>query len=69
MSVMRLNQFAGMLALTVALCSAGTAFAQSAPSSAPVKTIGAPAAAKSEVVPSLIVLNSRGARCRETCSR
>lgn len=60
MSVMRLSH-AGMLALTVALCSAGTAFAQSAPSSAPVKTIGAPAAAKSEVVPSLIVLNSRGA--------
>jgi hypothetical protein len=60
MGVMRLSH-AGMLALTVALCSAGTAFAQSAPSSAPVKTIGAPAAAKSEVVPSLIVLNSRGA--------
>lgn len=61
MSVMRSNQLAGMLALTAALCSAGMAFAQSAPSSAPVKTIGAPAAAKAEAVPSLIVLNSRGA--------
>jgi len=53
MSVMKLNQIVGMLALTTALCSAGLAFAQNAPAS--------PAAPKSEVVPSLIVLNSRGA--------
>jgi hypothetical protein len=61
MIVMKLNQIAGMLTLTVALCGAGMAFAQNAPTSAPMKTIGAPAAAKSEVVPSLIVFNSRGA--------
>jgi hypothetical protein len=61
MSVMKLNQIVGMLALTTALCSAGLAFAQSAPASPGVKTIGTPAADKTEVVPSLIVLNSRGA--------
>ncbi len=59
MSVTKLNKIVGMLALTTALCSAGLASAQTAPASP--KTIGAPAAAKSEVVPSLIVLNSRGA--------
>jgi hypothetical protein len=31
MSVMKLNQIAGMLTLTVALCGAGMAFAQNAP--------------------------------------
>jgi hypothetical protein len=61
MSVMKLNQIVGLLALTTALCSAGSALAQTAPASPGVKTIGTPAAAKSEVVPSLIVLNSRGA--------
>jgi hypothetical protein len=61
MSFRKLNQIAGMLSLTAALCGAEMAFAQNAPTSAPVKTIGTPAAAKSEVVPSLIVLNSRGA--------
>jgi hypothetical protein len=60
MSVMKLNQIVGMLALTTALCNAGLVFAQNAPASA-VKTIGATSAPKSEVVPSLIVLNSRGA--------
>jgi hypothetical protein len=59
MSIMRLNQIIGMLAVTTTLCSAGLAFAQNAPTSA--KTIGATSAPKSEVVPSLIVLNSRGA--------
>jgi hypothetical protein len=59
MSIMRLNQIIGMLVVTTALCSAGLAFAQNAPASA--KTIGATSAPKSEVVPSLIVLNSRGA--------
>ena len=59
MSVMKPSQIVAMLALTTALCSAGLAFGQTAPASP--KTIGAAAAAKSEVVPSLIVLNSRGA--------
>jgi hypothetical protein len=61
MSVMKLNQIVGMLALTTALCSAGLAFAQNAPAAPGMKTIGATSAPKSEVVPSLIVLNSRGA--------
>jgi hypothetical protein len=61
MSVMKLNQIVGMFALTTALCSTGLAFAQNAPASPAVKTIGATSAPKAEVVPSLIVLNSRGA--------
>jgi hypothetical protein len=61
MSVTKLNRIVGMLALTTALCSAGLALAQSAPASPAVKTIGATSVPKSEVVPSLIVLNSRGA--------
>jgi hypothetical protein len=61
MSVMKLNQIVGMLALTTALCSAGPALAQSAPASGTGKTIGATSMPKSEIVPSLIVLNSRGA--------
>jgi hypothetical protein len=60
MRVMKLSQIVGMLALTTALCSAGLASAQNAPASPAMKTIGA-TASKSEVVPSLIVLNSRGA--------
>jgi hypothetical protein len=61
MSVMKLNHIVGMLALTTALYSTGLAFAQNAPASPAVKTIGATSVPKSEVVPSLIVLNSRGA--------
>jgi hypothetical protein len=57
----RLLQMAGVLAITAALNS-GTAFAQTAPAPHNMKTIGAPAAAaKPEIVPSLFVLNSRGA--------
>jgi hypothetical protein len=61
MSVMKLNKIFGMLALTTALCSAGPALAQNAPASPTAKTIGATSIPKSEIVPSLIVLNSRGA--------
>ncbi len=51
-----------MAALTAALCSPGLAFAQAAPGQPSMKTIGTPAAAtKPEIVPSLFVLNSRGA--------
>jgi hypothetical protein len=60
MSVMKLNHIVGMLVLTTALCGAGQASAQNAPAPA-VKKIGATSVPKSEVVPSLIVLNSRGA--------
>jgi hypothetical protein len=56
----RLLRIAGALALTAALGS-GTALAQTAPAPHNLKTIGAPAAAKPEIVPSLFVLNSRGA--------
>jgi hypothetical protein len=61
MSVTKLKQIAGMLAVTTALCGAGPALAQNSPSSSAGKTIGTTSTAKSEVVPSLIVLNSRGA--------
>jgi hypothetical protein len=56
------NRIARVFALTAALCGPGLAHAQTAPAPSPMKTIGAPAtAAKPEIVPSLFVLNSRGA--------
>jgi hypothetical protein len=61
MIVIKPKQIIGMLAVSTALLSSGSSFAQSAPASPAVKTIGATSAPKSEVVPSLIVLNSRGA--------
>jgi hypothetical protein len=58
----KLNKIAGMLTLAAILCAAGTALAQTAPPPSSMKTIGTPsAAAKPEIVPSLFVLNSRGA--------
>ena len=58
----KLIHIASMLAVTAMLGSLGTATAQTAPAPSSMKTIGAPAAAaKPEVVPSLFVLNSRGA--------
>jgi len=39
----------------------GLAVAQDSPSAPPLKTIGKPSTAKPEVVPSLIVMNARGA--------
>src|SRR5450432_378836 len=62
MSVIKLSQIVGLLTLTGALCGPGMALAQTAPAPASMKTIGTPtAAAKPEIVPSLFVLNSRGA--------
>jgi hypothetical protein len=61
MSLMKLKQIIGVFAVTTALCSVAPALAQNAPASSAGKTIGATSAPKSEVVPSLIVLNSRGA--------
>jgi len=70
MRIPTLNQIFGMLAVSATLCGAsaaiaqtvGTAIAQGAPAPSSMKTIGAPsAAAKPEIVPSLFVLNSRGA--------
>jgi hypothetical protein len=61
MNVTKLNRIAGTFTLAAALCGPGMAFAQTAPTSASMKTIGTPAAAaKPEIVPSLFVLNSRG---------
>jgi hypothetical protein len=54
-------QIAGLLVVAVTFGS-GVAIAQTAPAPSAMKTIGAPsAAAKPEIVPSLFVLNSRGA--------
>jgi hypothetical protein len=60
--VTRLNRIAGVFTLGAALCGPGMALAQTAPAASSMKTIGTPtAAAKPEIVPSLFVLNSRGA--------
>jgi hypothetical protein len=58
----RLVRIAGLLAITAILGGTEAAIAQTASPPPSMKTIGTPSAAtKSEVVPSLIVLNSRGA--------
>ncbi len=58
-NVTKLNRIVGVFALSATLCGSGMALAQTAPA---MKTIGTPAAApKPEIVPSLFVLNSRGA--------
>jgi hypothetical protein len=60
MRVTTLNQIFGMLAVAATLC--GVALAQSAAAPPSMKTIGTPSApANPEIVPSLFVLNSRGA--------
>ena len=62
MSVMKFNRIVGMFALTLASCGTGMALAQTPPAPSFMKTIGTPAAAaKPEIVPSLFVINSRGA--------
>src|SRR6266704_4135505 len=71
MKSVKLVRIAGLLAVTAMLVggagaafaqTVGTATAQGAPAPSSMKTIGAPAAAaKPEIVPSLFVLNSRGA--------
>jgi len=62
MSFGKLYRTAGMFALIAALCGPGMALAQTAPAPSSMKMIGTPAAAaKPEIVPSLFVLNSRGA--------
>jgi hypothetical protein len=53
---------AGIFGASIALAGITGAFAQGAPTSSSMKTIGTPsAAAKPEIVPSLFVMNSRGA--------
>jgi hypothetical protein len=62
MRIAKLDQIFAMLALAVMFCSANASLAQNAPAPSSMKTIGTPAAsAKPEIVPSLFVLNSRGA--------
>ena len=62
MSVIKSNRFVGILVVATTLCGVGVAFAQNAPPSHGMKTIGATAAAaKPQIVPSLFVLNSRSA--------
>lgn len=58
---MRFNQTVTILTLTAAFCAPGLALAQTAPAPSPVKVIGTPTTAKLDIVPSLYVLNSRGA--------
>ena len=58
----RIAAAAGFFSVTVALTGTVGAFAQGAPTSPSMKTIGTPSAtAKPEIVPSLFVMNSRGA--------
>ena len=53
---------AGLFGVAIALAGTIAAFGQSAPTPPSMKTIGTPsAAAKPEIVPSLFVMNSRGA--------
>jgi hypothetical protein len=63
---MKLNRNASVI-MTVAalLCAPGLALAQNAPAAAPMKTIGTSSSAKPEMVPSLIVLNSKGVTLRD----
>jgi hypothetical protein len=61
MAILRSIQICGALSVAAIFCGGTAALAQSAPGPTPMKTIGTPAAAKTEIVPSLIVINARGA--------
>jgi len=62
MRVMKSNRLVGIFVAATTLCGMGAVVAQNAPPSHGMKTIGATAAAaKPQIVPSLFVLNSRGA--------
>src|SRR6266568_8168884 len=62
MSVTRSTRFVGIFVAATTLCGMGAALAQNAPPSHGMKTIGtSAAAAKPAIVPSLFVINSRGA--------
>ena len=62
MSVTRSTRFVGIFVAATTLCGMGSALAQNAPPSHGMKTIGTSAtAAKPAIVPSLFVINSRGA--------
>jgi hypothetical protein len=57
----KLSQIVGMLAIAATLGSVEAALAQNTAAPSSMKTIGTPSTAKPEIVPSLFVLNSRGA--------
>ena len=61
MATLESIRICGMLAAAAIFCGSPATLAQNAPASIPMKTIGAPANAKPELVPSLIVMNARGA--------
>jgi hypothetical protein len=62
MTSTKLNRLAGILTMAATISVAGIALAQTSPAPSSMKTIGTPTAApKPEIVPSLFVLNSRGA--------
>jgi len=62
MRITKLNQIFGMLAVAATLGGTEVALAQNAAAPSAMKTIGTPSApAKPEIVPSLFVINSRGA--------
>jgi hypothetical protein len=58
----RTAALAGFLCVSIAFTGIAGAFGQAVPTSSSIKTIGTPSApAKPEIVPSLLVMNSRGA--------
>jgi len=62
MTSTKLNRIAGILTIAATISVAGMALAQTPPAPSAMKTIGTPTATpKPEIVPSLFVLNSRGA--------
>jgi hypothetical protein len=62
MRITKLNHILAMLTLATTFCGANPSLAQNAAAQSSMKTIGTPAAStKPEIVPSLFVLNSRGA--------
>jgi hypothetical protein len=50
-----------IVAVAGLFCAPEFSFAQNAPAATPAKTIGVPSSVKPQIVPSLIVMNSRGA--------
>jgi hypothetical protein len=58
---MKAKNAAGLLAGVAALFASGLVLAQNSPAPPALKTIGVPTNAKPRVVPSMIVLNARGA--------
>jgi len=62
MRIVKLKRIAGLVALGATVFGSHLALAQTAPAPSSMKTIGTPTTAtKPEIVPSLFVLNSRGA--------